>query len=111
VTVDLNCKIFGLVSATPPAVTATGAIGSCAPVDMLPLLLKRGEMWTANVVVSGKPKPVLLSSLIDVDVDILEGPPPDNETLDLVVDAALAILPWPIRPLTSLGSALVRSLR
>jgi hypothetical protein len=66
--VRLNCKMYGIISTTHPQATVSTALGSEGILSLEPILLKRGEKWTVEAVVSGVPKPELTSPLIDTDV-------------------------------------------
>lgn len=70
VEIKLGCTLYGVVSSTHPRHTISPAVGtSDAIIGFPPMLLKRGERWAVEVVVSGTPNPNLVSSLIDTDIE------------------------------------------
>lgn len=66
--VDLNCTMYGVTSSSHPGATVSRGIGSEGVVELTPSLLRRGDAWVVEAVVSGEPTPELDSPLIDTDV-------------------------------------------
>ncbi|MBM0231907.1 hypothetical protein JNW91_08580 [Micromonospora sp. STR1_7] len=68
--VRLNCKMFGVTALSDHSVPmVSGAIGDEAVIQLGPHLLRKGEVWAVNVIVGGRPRPELVSPLIDTDVE------------------------------------------
>jgi len=70
--VHLNAVMYGLIRSSHPTSTGTVAIGAEADIELRPMLLRRGEEWMVEAVLSGKPRPTIENPLIDTDV--IEGP-------------------------------------
>ncbi|MFC3891285.1 hypothetical protein ACFOWZ_07335 [Lentzea rhizosphaerae] len=69
VQVRLNSTLYGMLSATQPEHTVGPAMGTAdAVIELTPLLFKRKDTWVVELLVSGDPKPELVSSLVDTDV-------------------------------------------
>ncbi|MEU1251583.1 hypothetical protein ACWD8I_18480 [Micromonospora arida] len=67
--VKLNCVMFGTTSRSDQSIRMLSrAIGDEAVIELGPHLLRKGEVWTVNVLVGGSPTPDLVSPLIDTDV-------------------------------------------
>lgn len=77
--------MYGVVSTSHPAKTLSGAIGSPGWLEVRAGLLRRREEFLIEAVVSGEPRPSLLSPLIDVDVI-------DGEVFDWRRDLARTVL-------------------
>ncbi|MET9231279.1 hypothetical protein [Lentzea sp. NPDC003310] len=69
VQVQLNSTLYGMISATHGMHTVGPALGATnAVIELTPLLLKRRDAWVVEVLVSGRPDPEFISSLVDTDV-------------------------------------------
>lgn len=66
--VRLNCVFFGPTRCSHPGATTFGAVGSDGVVSFGPALLRRGDEWAFEALVSGDSSPELESTLIDTDV-------------------------------------------
>jgi hypothetical protein len=71
-TINLNCKMFGVTSNRSGARVVAPAIGGDGFLQIGPQMLHRGEEWVVEAVVQGDAEPTLDSPLIDTD--IVEGP-------------------------------------
>jgi hypothetical protein len=66
--VQLDRTIFGLTKESGSQPISASEPGSKGVIHLGPGLLKKGETWTAEAVVGGKPTATLSSSLIDTDI-------------------------------------------
>ena len=84
VTIKTNSKFYGFVTLSHPKQTVGRAIGSDGEIDIMPMLLKRAEVWEASAIISGAPNVEIDAPLIDVNVL-------DRKTFDAKVARSLFI--------------------
>jgi hypothetical protein len=71
--VQLNSVMYGVIKTTHPAQTISPAIGAGGSLELAPVLLKRGEAWIVEAILSGEPRPVLHSPLSNTDIALSAG--------------------------------------
>jgi hypothetical protein len=75
IAISFGQTFYGITGSTGGVALHAPAIGASANdaiVNIRPLLLKRGRMWSFTVVVSGAPDLSIESSLIDTDIQLVD---------------------------------------